>query len=74
MELEGLKRCIKTLESNEINIGTLVTDRHTQIKKFLKTQHQGINHYFDVFHVAKSMFEILMSIIPVYHIFIFSAT
>lgn len=54
MELEGLKRCIATLISNGLDFSTLVTDRHVQIKKFMRIKHPKKNHYFDVFHVAKS--------------------
>ena len=56
MELEGLKRCVDKLRSNNISFGTIVTDRHVQIKKFMRTTYPEINHYFDVFHIAKSMY------------------
>lgn len=55
MELEGLKRCLAYLEEEEITVCSLVTDRHSQIKKYLKDTHPEINHMFDVWHVAKGM-------------------
>eukprot|EP00794_Sanderia_malayensis_P000942 gene942-256_t len=53
MELEGLKRCLETLELKELNFCTLVTDHHSQIRKYMRTKHSKKMHYFDVFHVAK---------------------
>ena len=31
----------------------LVTDRHVMIKSYMKTERPNMNHYFDVWHVAK---------------------
>lgn len=54
MELEGLKRSIRYLENMmHIKIKDLVTDRHSSIKKFMRTEQDKTNHLFDVWHVAK---------------------
>ncbi|CAC5398264.1 unnamed protein product [Mytilus coruscus] len=54
MELEGLKRGLSLLmDTNNIEVSTLVTDRHVMIKKFMKDNHPEINHYIDVWHIAK---------------------
>ncbi|XP_063436058.1 uncharacterized protein LOC134717453 [Mytilus trossulus] len=56
MELEGLKRGLSLLiDTNHIEVSTLVTDRHVMIKKFMKDNHPEINHYFDVWHIAKGI-------------------
>ncbi|CAC5398257.1 unnamed protein product [Mytilus coruscus] len=56
MELEGLKRGLSLLmDTNNIEVSTLVTDRHVMIKKFMKDNHPEINHYFDVWHIAKGI-------------------
>jgi hypothetical protein len=34
---------------------TLVTDRHTSISKHMKEKLQEVNHYFDLWHLRKSM-------------------
>ncbi|KAK3098621.1 hypothetical protein FSP39_021291 [Pinctada imbricata] len=57
MELEGLKRCLSWLEENNIVIGDLVTDRHAQAKKFMKTERPDIEHWFDCWHVAKGVYK-----------------
>lgn len=53
MEKEGLSRVLKFLEQEKLQVDVLVTDRHRQINKWLREQHPGIKHYFDVWHLAK---------------------
>ncbi|XP_049517016.1 uncharacterized protein LOC119440580 [Dermacentor silvarum] len=55
MELEGLKRCITFLESKDIRVKSIVTDRHAQIKCFMRKEKSEIIHEFDVWHVAKGI-------------------
>ena len=54
MELEGLKRGLRHItELNGVQVHDLVTDRHVMIKSYMKTERPNMNHYFDVWHVAK---------------------
>lgn len=53
MEMEGLQRAIAFLCSKEKKIGTLITDRHAQVAKWLRENHPQINHRYDVWHIAK---------------------
>ncbi|XP_064462622.1 uncharacterized protein LOC135373332 [Ornithodoros turicata] len=55
MEQKGLELSLEHLVSKGMRIDTLVTDRHSQVKKYLKTRHPSINHRFDVWHVAKGI-------------------
>jgi hypothetical protein len=58
MELEGLKRSLGYLEGvlgGSLDIATLVTDRHSMVKKYMREQHGQKNHYFDVWHLAKGI-------------------
>ncbi|XP_077507375.1 uncharacterized protein LOC144117722 [Amblyomma americanum] len=55
MELEGLKQGLAFLESANIKVAVLVTDRHTQIKCFLRNNKAAITHEFDVWHMAKGI-------------------
>ncbi|KAK3107901.1 hypothetical protein FSP39_024743 [Pinctada imbricata] len=57
MELEGLKRCMALLDSEGIDVSDLVTDRHSQVKAYMKEEHININHWFDVWHVAKGIYK-----------------
>ena len=53
MEKEGLIRVLEFLKKKGIKVGTLVTDRHQQIAKFIREQNPDIKHYFDIWHVVK---------------------
>ena len=53
MEKEGLARVLHFLQQQGLKISVLVTDRHRQINKWLRENHPGITHYYDVWHVAK---------------------
>lgn len=64
MEQKGLELCLNYVSSRGLQVHTLVTDRHSQVKSYLKTKHPHIRHRFDVWHVAKG--KIIMSLQP-YH-------
>lgn len=51
MEKEGLKRGLDHLESNGLEVDYIVTDRHPQIKKFLRER--NIEQFYDVWHFEK---------------------
>jgi hypothetical protein len=53
MELESLKRQITFLQKNNVEIKTLVTDRHTQVSAYMENENPEIEHTYDVWHVAK---------------------
>ena len=55
MEVEGLARCIKTIEDHGVSITGIATDRHPQVTYFMKTQKNEIIHQYDTFHVAKGV-------------------
>lgn len=58
MEKEGLERGLKFLQNKGMDVGTLITDRHTEVKSFMKKNHTAVDHRFDVWHVAKGTYEI----------------
>lgn len=53
MEMEGLLRCRQKFEEEGVVLSDLVTDRHSQIKAYMKKERTDINQWFDVWHVAK---------------------
>ena len=61
MEKEGLVRAMKWMEDNSIPVGTIVTDRHRQIGKYIRENLPGIKHYYDIWHVAKGKKSLLFS-------------
>ena len=56
MEKEGLVRAIALLRKKKFKIATLVTDRHTQIAKWLRESVPSIDHRYDIWHMAKCKF------------------
>jgi hypothetical protein len=57
MELEGLKRGLRNLAANHIKVTDLTTDRHVQVRKFMREEMADIRHWFDVWHMAKGMYK-----------------
>lgn len=55
MELESLKRQLLYLESANVKVTKLVTDRHNQVSSFMASEKKDIEHAYDVWHVAKGM-------------------
>ena len=57
MELEGFKRMLTSLEMSNLTVGKIVTDRHCQLKKYIREERPNVLHMFDVWHVAKGNFS-----------------
>lgn len=53
MEKEGLIRSLEFLERSGVKVASLVTDRHTQVQKFVREQKPDIAHFYDVWHLCK---------------------
>lgn len=56
MELEGLQRGLAKIAEEELQVSHLVTDRHSQTKKYMREVHPEIVHWFDCSHIAKGKF------------------
>ena len=56
MEYEGLVRGLHFLEENNVQIGTVITDRHKQINKYLSEVYPDIEHRYDVWHISKGTY------------------
>ncbi|XP_033096404.1 uncharacterized protein LOC117100721 [Anneissia japonica] len=55
MEKEGLVRSIASLRECGVSINTLVTDRHSQIRKWMKDNPADVHHKCDIWHISKSL-------------------
>ncbi|XDV14173.1 hypothetical protein PO909_002359, partial [Leuciscus waleckii] len=53
MEKEGLMRSLDLLLGSGVKLDCVITDRHPQVKKFLRDR--KITHYYHVWHVAKGL-------------------
>ncbi|XP_078357093.1 uncharacterized protein LOC144641952 [Oculina patagonica] len=52
MEKEGFSRCIELLESKDVTISKIATDRHVTITSCMARNHPHINHQYDVWHLS----------------------
>ena len=55
MEKEGLDRCLSNVLANDIQVQSITTDRHTSATALLKKKYPDVVHYYDVWHLAKSV-------------------
>lgn len=55
MELDGLKQNLRRLDENAINVNSLTTDRHKQVRKYIREERKDIEHQFDVWHMSKNI-------------------
>ncbi len=55
MELEGAKRAFLHLKSVGLAIKTFISDRHRGIAKWIRETQSGCSHYFDIWHIARSI-------------------
>lgn len=55
MELEGLKKILQRLDNNGLSINGITTDRHKQVRAFLRKERPDIEHQFDIWHVGKNI-------------------
>ncbi|KAJ8310408.1 hypothetical protein KUTeg_012273 [Tegillarca granosa] len=53
MELQDLKRCLALLMEEGLKLSHLVTDRHSQLKAFMKRDRSDVIHWFGCWHIAK---------------------
>lgn len=56
MEKEGLVRGMQFLKGQKFSISTLVTDRHTQIAKWMREEAFDTDHRYDIWHLAKGKY------------------
>ena len=47
--------------TKNLNIKQLTTDRHVQIKKYLREEEENISHEFDVWHFCKNIWKKLLA-------------
>ena len=54
MEKQGLIKVLEKLNTCNVAIESLTTDRHSQIRKYLR-ENLNLRHQFDIWHAAKSV-------------------
>lgn len=59
-ELEGAKRAFKFLEDAGVKIITFISDRHKGIAKWIRETRSSTVHYYDIWHMARSLWKKLL--------------
>ncbi|XP_015761747.1 PREDICTED: uncharacterized protein LOC107340861 [Acropora digitifera] len=59
-ELEGLKRCFKFMEQAGVPVKTFISDRHRGNAKWIREAKTQTVHYYDIWHVARSLWKKLL--------------
>ncbi len=55
MELVGVQRCFKYLKDAGIGIASFISDRHKGVAKWLRESFPNVQHFFDIWHVARTV-------------------
>ena len=53
-EKYAFEKLLGAVQNKKIRISQITIDRHVQIKKWMRENHEGINHQFDIWHVSKN--------------------
>ena len=62
MELEGAKRAFSFLQSAGVAMKVFISDRHPGISKWIRECQAGCAHYFDIWHVARSILKAMIKL------------
>ena len=60
MELAGAKRCFSYLKTSGLKIETFISDRHRGIAKWIRIKEKGTTHFYDIWHIAKSVIKMVL--------------
>ena len=55
MEKTGFIKVLNEIDKKQIQVTQITTDRHIQIKKYMREERPDICHQFDVWHVSKNI-------------------
>ena len=61
-ELEGAKRCFGFLKNRGLRIDTFISDRHKGIAKWIKESQNLTSHFYNIWHVVRSITKKLVKI------------
>ena len=67
MEKEGLERSLKYLTEEGLSVNTLITDRHVQIRKYMREKWPAVKHRLDGWHVGKGALTYITKTITIYY-------
>ena len=62
IEKKGFVKTLQMFKDENITPTQIITDRHTQIRKYTRKKEPGINHQFDVWHFVKNINKKLINV------------
>ena len=62
MELKGAQDSFAFLKAAGLGIAVFISDRHRSIAKWIREQEPATSHFFDIWHVAKSITKKLLQV------------
>ena len=62
IEKKGFIKTLQMFQDENITPTQIITDRHTQIRKYMRKKEPGINHQFDVWHFVKNINKKLINV------------
>ena len=62
MELKGAQDSFAFLKAAGLGIAVFISDRHRSIAKWIREQEPATSHFFDIWHVAKSVTKKLLQV------------
>lgn len=60
MELLGVQKCFGFLQESKVKVTQFVSDRHRGVAKWLRESLPTVQHYYDIWHVARSIAKKLL--------------
>lgn len=60
MELQGAKNCFNFIRRAGVAISEFISDRHRGIAKWIRESQTDTSHYYDIWHVARSIAKKLL--------------
>ena len=55
MEKYSFQKILHDTEARDIKTKQITTDRHVQIKKYMRNERPNTSHQFDIWHVCKNI-------------------
>ena len=62
MELEGAKQAFNFLQTAGVAIKVIISGRHHGIAKWIRESQAGCSHFFDIWHVARSIGKAMLKL------------
>ena len=62
MELKGAKDSFTFLEVSGLILKVFISDRHRSIAKWIRENRPNMKHFFDIWHIAKSIRKKLLKL------------